>query len=158
MHHSAGLSVQMLDAVSLNETLGVFVARYSGRVDLDQIRQAYADMSGNPGFRPGLRAICDLRRAEIDLSGDDIRVLSALVRSVAPKWGGTKWLAVVASDVAYGLLRMFMSLTDNSSIETLVVRDIDEAGDWLELGVDAKAAIDAAGEAPVGGPTAQTAR
>ena len=102
---------------------------------LADIRLGYVKMAEHRSFRPGLRAICDLRSAELDLSGEDMRVLAALVRAVAPKWGKTKWLALVASDAAYGLLRMFMSLTDSSPIATLVVRDPAEAGDWLELGV-----------------------
>jgi hypothetical protein len=143
----------MLDAVKLHEELGVYVAQYSGHVDPSDIRGAYTAMVANPSFRPGMRAICDLRSAELDLSGEDMRVLAALVRAVAPRWGRTKWLALVASDVAYGLLRMFISLTDSCSISTMVVRDPSEAGDWLELGIGTESVLGNLDEAGVVGPS-----
>jgi len=136
----------MLDAVRLDTVRGVYIAQYSGRVDLADIRNGYSQMAKHPEFRSGLCAICDLRSAELDLSAEDIRTLAAMVRTVAPQWGRTKWLAVADSDVAFGLLRMFIALTDNCSISTMVVRHAEEAGDWLELGVaavDVLVAVDA---------------
>ncbi|MEQ8698834.1 MAG: hypothetical protein RLT05_20045, partial [Bauldia litoralis] len=56
----------------------------------------------------------------------------------------SKWLAVVGSDVTFGLLRMFISLTDYCSISTMVVRDAADAGDWLGPGATVSEILDAA--------------
>lgn len=145
----------MLDAVTLDVEKGVFVVRYSGRVDFDDIRNGYSQMSQHPEFRPGLRAICDLRSAELELSGADIRMVAVLVQAIAPKWGESKWLAVVGSDVTFGLLRMFISLTDYCSISTMVVRNAADAGDWLGPGATVSEILDAADRGAVkSGPAA----
>ena len=66
----------------------------------------------------------------------DIAVSSDLVVALAkatPNVPGAKRAIVVASDVAFGMARMFQIIREDAPEEVRVFRDIDEARRWLGL-------------------------
>ena len=66
----------------------------------------------------------------------DIAVSSDLVVALAkatPNVPGAKRAIVVASEVAFGMARMFQIIREDAPEEVRVFRDIDEARRWLGL-------------------------
>lgn len=102
--------------------------------DLTQYLRLLADDSR---FRSGFNQLCDLRDVtEMRVGTSGIRQIVSLNPFVA----GSRRAVVVASDVAFGMARMYQILTDASPDELEVFRDLDEALRWLGV-ADVKAEI-----------------
>jgi hypothetical protein len=89
-----------------------------------------------PGFKEGLSIIVDFKGSDTPITTVELRRLAAYAAQTDDKWDNTKWSVLASADVAFGLSRMFMALTNKHQVETHVFRNLDEADDWLGLGVE----------------------
>ena len=102
----------------------------------DLIRHARI-LAADPGFQPHFSQLCDMRDVtEIRADAAGIRELAAL----NPFGAGSRRALVVASDVVFGMARMYQILTEPSPDEFELFRDFDKALDWLGV-ADAKAEL-----------------
>jgi hypothetical protein len=89
-----------------------------------------AELRGDPDFDPAYRQLVDLREA------DGTAVTSEGVRELARKPSlflpGAKRAIVVASDLGYGMARMFELMRSNRSGEIRVFESFDDALRWIE--------------------------
>ncbi len=120
----------------LNDSLGVVLVRYRGRVELCELRDVLDEMVALPGFRAGLKHIADFRGAETPLTGDDIRRLADYAKETHHAFGATKWAIIASNTASYGLARMYSALTNEYEVTVQVFRDAKDADDWFELGID----------------------
>lgn len=109
---------------------GLVFTTISGHVDTDELVRALEGCVGHRDFRPGLNGIADLRRARYDARSEDIKRLAELMAMHRDRIGSSRTAIVVSSDVAYGLSRMYQAFADDTSIQTRIFRDIDEAERW----------------------------
>ena len=114
--------------------------RYSvatGVVTDGDIIEAYERVVGDPAFDPTLNVIADTRgveRAEITAGG--IRELAERqARDERVVHGQPRVAVVVATDVIFGLARMYEAYSDQEADEKryLVCRTMEDARRWLGL-------------------------
>jgi hypothetical protein len=102
-------------------------------------------LAADPGFKPHFSQLCDMR----DVT--EIRADAAAIRELAslnPFGAGARRSLVVASDVVFGMARMYQILIDTSPDEFEVFRDLDQTLRWLGV-TEAKAELlQALAEAP----------
>lgn len=102
-----------------------------GQLDIEQCRQAIADVADDPGFRSQYRTLVDLRSIHYVSSTGDIH---SLVNSLARvKHLFTERVAVVVSGkFIFGLARMAEILADNSGFKMRAFEQLSAARHWLE--------------------------
>ena len=85
-------------------------------------------LSADPRFQPQFSQLLDFRDiTELPITAVEVREVAAL----NPFGPGARRAIVVASDVAFGMARMYQILVEQSPQEFEVFRDIDEALRWL---------------------------
>jgi hypothetical protein len=105
----------------------------TGLYTADDVLKAIDELFEHPDFRPGLNGITDLRGAEtFPPYTDVIRIAQYLVRN-RDRIGRSRTAVLVSSDVSFGTTRMFQTYSDDSSIETHIFHELDEARRWLGL-------------------------
>jgi hypothetical protein len=93
-------------------------------------RQAIEGFLAHPGYRPGMGVIHDWRRLLKAPATPDIIARSSYVKGIPPL-KGTRWAFVVGSLAAFGVARMAQILTEESSLELRVFRDMAQAEAWV---------------------------
>ena len=98
----------------------------------------------DPMFERAFMQLFDFRRTlDLRLESHDVRTIAG----VTPFGPGSRRVSLVATDLAFGLARMYEMLRDESGDALHVTRDLDDALLWLGI-VQHKAAIVAALAAP----------
>lgn len=105
---------------------------WKGRVTLERLEQADAELMNHPDFADGMHLLSDVRNAELDLHYSQ---MEAYVAEIGPKerWGK---MAVVVSSVAdRGMARMYETLCrfqPNYFQEFRIFESLEEAEKWME--------------------------
>ena len=106
-------------------------SRASGRLTDDDLQNHQRRLREDPDFRPDLNQLFDFQTVT------DLQVTAAGIRILAernPFGAGARRAFVVASQVMYGMLRMFQILTDDHPDELRVqFSDLEAARAWLGL-------------------------
>lgn len=120
----------------LLDDLGVVVVRFRDGVTFDDVKTAMDEVPAMPGFREGLKAVADFRDCTTALHSAEVKKLADYAKRADPAWGETKWALLAASDIIYGLSRMYMVYTAGYKVTTHAFRTAGDADDWLGIGVD----------------------
>lgn len=97
------------------------------------LRQYQLDLAAHPDHGPGFDQLVDLRAVgALGITALGIRTAGRLSDHFAEQVRGTRCAVVVASEVAYGLARMFVAFS-SESVEFQVFRDFGAARAWLGL-------------------------
>lgn len=116
---------------SIDTALGIVrIVVVGGATQDEQVRLAEA-WFGEPEYKPGMPILLDNRLRDVVESSAHIREMADLTKKSDVLEPGTRCAVVVASDVEFGLTRMFATLADGGPMETRVFRDIGEAEAWL---------------------------
>ena len=91
---------------------------------------AYAEaLRDDPDFRPTMDALVDARTLTSVFSATEVRQLA----SVTPFRAESRRAMVVASDLQFGLGRMYGLTTEDDRPEARVFKDMQEARAWLGI-------------------------
>ena len=115
----------LIDAVA-----GIVYSRAWAVLTDEQIAAHASALRNDPRFDPGFRQIVDFRELT------DIRVSTEGVRGVAqvnPFRRDARRAFVVASEEAFGLIRMFGAYTDSNPEQFRIFRDLENALEWIGL-------------------------
>ena len=116
---------------AIDTALGVIrIVVVGGATAEEQTRLAEA-WAADPLYEPGMPILLDNRRREEVASSAHIREMADLTKSSQVLEQGTRCAVVVASEVEFGLTRMYATLAEGGPMETRVFRDIDRAESWL---------------------------
>jgi hypothetical protein len=118
--------------IELNKEEGIVYTTIDGRVSTDEIIDGLKKVLDHPDFRPGLRGIVDIRPSELDTHAGDVRRIADLLIEYRDRIGWSRSAVVVATDLAFGMTKMFQAFNEASSIEVEIFQDIEEARQWLE--------------------------
>ena len=101
-----------------------------GVLSFDIITAHAATLKADPRFDPGFRQIVDFRDVtEIALTSTEVREFAALT----PFRRDAKRAFVVASDEAYGMVRMFGTYREADPAHLGIFRAIEPAMEWVGL-------------------------
>jgi hypothetical protein len=85
--------------------------KWSGDVDLAQLKESCRQEWAHPDYQKHLHMICDLRGTNVNLSSSDIWTF---VRWFGQNESLGKFALVVSREFGYGLARMFSSISEDS--------------------------------------------
>lgn len=109
---------------------GVFVGTGSGVITgelwVDEVAKLYAD----PRFVEPTRVLWDLRDATFEWPGTSVDAEVDFVRTERTQGRG-RAAAVVSSDLAFGVARMFTLKTSQLELEARVFREMEPALEWI---------------------------
>jgi len=109
----------------------------SGKVNADEIMIEGARMFAETDWENGFNILCDYREiTEFDLSNEDIKKIANQDKVHEPIFDKSKCAVVATSKLIFGLSRMWEIFSEDTSLTTMVFRDIREAIDWLEMDID----------------------
>jgi hypothetical protein len=102
-----------------------------GVVNIDKILAQLPGFLAHEDFVPGMAVIFDLREASMaETSVNQMQKAGAEHRLVADRRGMAKVAAVAASDLDFGILRMYEVHAQSPNIEFCVFREMEEAEKW----------------------------
>ncbi len=115
----------------IDEKADVLRVRRHGHISTHDEELACRERSEDPRIRPGMSVLVDCREVEPPDSTETIKYLADCVarNSAALQCGPVA--IVVASDVEYGMARMYLAYTDLVHPDTEVFRDLESAEAWL---------------------------
>jgi hypothetical protein len=115
----------------IDKESGIVYTTIDGRTNTDEIVESLESLLNNPDFKPGLNGIADLRNSEMDTFSADVKRIAGLMIEYRNKIGPSKTAVVISKDVTFGMTRVFQAFSEQSSIETAIFRDMEEALRWL---------------------------
>jgi hypothetical protein len=130
---------------TIDESRGLVLSRAWGEIAGADIVVHARALAADPRFVPSYRQLFDFSATtRADVSETAVWTLA----EDSPFGAGARRAVVVASNVAYGLVRMFQSLREGRGESFLICRDMDEAIQWLDLGGQRDEVLAALAEIP----------
>jgi hypothetical protein len=123
----------MAITTKIDSTTGARLHKVTGRLQLEELRNALKAVYEGEDFDPGKDVLWDLQDADLTaFSSADIKHISGLVKQHWGKSSSSRAALVVSRDVDFGLARMYEQLLDTGSTGVVrVFRDYEKAIDWL---------------------------
>ena len=108
---------------------GLLKETFLGVMSLDILTESNAAIIAHPDFTKGLRFLTDLRNAQIPFG---YKQMCSHVRTL-PRLHISKQAFIVTQAGEYGMIRMFITLTEDSDIydEAQIFRSIEGGMEWL---------------------------
>ncbi|HYC50322.1 MAG TPA: hypothetical protein VEB19_04345 [Gemmatimonadaceae bacterium] len=118
---------------STDHSTRIRTAHYTGIVDDETLLRAYAALLSEPGYDATFNDLVDLRGvSRLEVSADAMRQLISMYTPVDQLGVQTRLAVVAASDVTFGMSRMYELLRgDGVPEEIRVFRSHDDAVAWL---------------------------
>ena len=109
-------------------------ATYSGSITDNELITAYQDLLTKPDYNPTANDIVDLRKVDrLDVSADALRNLISMYTPVDQLGHHTRLAIIAASEVTYGMSRMYEMLRGDEVPEEIhIFRNYDDAVLWLQ--------------------------
>jgi hypothetical protein len=124
----------MSTTIKIDKITGLITITIAGEINLlHSIKTVAQEMLKDPDFHPGMDALWDIRKAEMqNLPTNDILSLVSFIKSHQQERGAGYKVAIVADrDLLFGGARMFEAFADTVPFNCRVFRDIEEAESWI---------------------------
>ncbi len=119
---------------SIDKNLGVVLTTATGRLTDEDILEDKRQLTSDPDFSPGLVELSDIRAVtELAVTPEGIAKMVMQDAEDADKLGAHKLAIVVSKEVAFGLARMYESMTEQNMPNVQIFREMSEAREWLGL-------------------------
>jgi len=106
-------------------------ASIEGAFNLDEFKVTIVKIVNSNEYPPDIRTLWDMRRTDFTGISYDLEKSAIYIREQYPKRAGARLSFVAESDLAYGMLRMYETLSDDLPQEIKVFRKFSEAEEWL---------------------------
>ncbi len=120
-------------SLAIDEVHDCILVGWYGKMTPGDLSAYYDEIEALPGFRPGLKRIHDLRRADVNLERAEIRSIADAARLGDARQGQRQIVFLVGSDAAFGIARVLMVMRESCTVTQNVFRDFDRARAWLKL-------------------------
>lgn len=99
---------------------------------VDRLKDLLTTMLEHPDFRPGMPSLWDLRNCDLSLvDAPAMRALRDFNIERSEARGRARVALVTATDVGFGIMRMYEARVDVPTAVTRVFRDRAEAEHWI---------------------------
>jgi hypothetical protein len=108
--------------------------RYMGVITYGQRIAHLNQLSQDPMYQAPMKKLVDLRKCrQYKLSAREEECFASRKADMDDRFSGERCAVCAPRDLEYGMSRMHELLTSESSIETMVFRNIEKATAWLRL-------------------------
>ena len=115
-----------------NKPKDILIVSVDSEVSLKDVDQFMLEILGSTDFPPETRTIWDLRRADLSSLDADFARQLIDVRKKYPERFKAKVAFVADSDLSFGLLRLYESLSSIALPQnTIVFRTLSKAEEWI---------------------------
>lgn len=121
----------------VDKDAGIVYRTMSGEVTTDELLESYAATLKHPDFRPGMKALTDMRELKPKAFRSDVLRVAEFVLKHRDQIGDLRIAVVVSADASYGLMRELEAELERSPVQIGLFRDMAEAEEWLGLPPDA---------------------
>jgi len=108
----------------------ILLGTIEGRLDIDEFRTVLEAIERSKEYPPDVATLWDLRGLDFTSIDREFEEHLIAIRKDFPGRARAKLAAVVATDLAFGMSRMFQILSDDED-RMKVFRDYDAAVSWL---------------------------
>lgn len=113
---------------------GLVLTTASGTLTDDDILQLKDRLVRDPDFTPGMKELSDIRNIDaLDVTPAGIRAMVQQDGKDSERITFQRLALVLSDDVAFGMARMYQTLTGSRMANVGVFRDIEQAKAWLQL-------------------------
>jgi hypothetical protein len=117
----------------IDEGAQLATVRVVGPLTLDAARQALMELYAQPGYRPPVVDLWDLREAQIDADPGDVQAFVRFIQGSRGDQGTDQTALVVASLFDFGISRMYQAHAEATiPISIRAFTRLDEAYEWLD--------------------------
>ena len=119
---------------SVNQELNCVERKVEGEFNFNKFFTSFHELENIPGFVKGMDALWDLRQADLkNITVDTVDKIAHFVANNTDKRGEDYRIAlVVNNDLAFGLARMFRSMSGRVPVNINIFRSMDDAHQWLK--------------------------
>ena len=126
----------MAHEIAVDEAVNCYFVRWTGIVQVDEMRAIYREIAGLSWFRAGLNCLNDLQQADVRIDQSEIFGISDLQEFTGPMFGSGRVAAVVSDDRTYDLVLSMNTVTRSPERPREIFRDYAAAKSWLGLPAD----------------------
>ena len=112
---------------------GVILVRWTGRLSAAEVLRYTTELYDLDGHRRGNPGLHDARAWDVDVPAAEIRRIVYNDVAEPPRRAARRVALVVGGDLAYGMLRMYCTLREDTHLAPDVFRDMEAAKAWLGL-------------------------
>lgn len=122
-------------AYQISETDKVVFAVFEGTVTTEEFWSYRSELANDPAWKPGFDQLVDVRKISDEVvTVEETRSLAGgASEAIHPRLGDGKLAIVVATDLHYGIARMYEVQSGDSPRPVQTFRDIAPALEWLGL-------------------------
>jgi hypothetical protein len=106
--------------------------RCVGDVTLPDVVAHFRALVADPRLPNRLDVLLDFRELATYPDGRQIQSIAIEIRQLLAKVAWRRCAVIGASDLAFGIGRMFEMITEPSFVKTMVFRDLEAANRWLD--------------------------
>jgi hypothetical protein len=118
----------------IDQDENLLVVKFWGEIPYPEEAEAVLSILDDPRIQPGIKILVDRTESSFASSPQDVRTHVEQVAKKIAALGEPRVANVVSADLDYGMIRMFMSVSDGKlDHDFSVFRDIQEACDWLRI-------------------------
>ncbi len=109
----------------------ILIIKIKDLVNLEELKTAFSNVFSNNDIPLDINTLYDLQDMDFSNINAEFEKRLILFRESLNR-GNAKIACVVASDVGYGMGRMYKTLSEHLPQELHIFRSIDEAKNWLK--------------------------
>lgn len=115
------------------EAPDLLVETFCGKIRIDDLIPAIAEVYAHPAFRPDMAALVDLRRASLDISYRQMCEFVLRLQTQSRIVSG-RWAFLVSHPADFGICRIYEAIAENIHDDVAVFYDWESATAWLGAG------------------------
>jgi hypothetical protein len=123
----------MRATVQIDSDAGVIYRTITGKGSAVEFMESSSAILEHPDFRPGMRALIDLRGMEPSTFRPDLVQVAQFLMQHRQKIGALRAAVVVQAEASFGSARELAAELQASPIEIAVFRNMSSAKKWLGI-------------------------
>jgi hypothetical protein len=118
---------------NIDADAGLITFKVTGELVLDEIRQSLEGAYSDPGFRPDMNSLWEIKEGTIGVTPTQLPDLIKLLEGLADKRStGYKVAIVVRGNLDFGLSTIFQMHSYSLPFEVKVYQSLTQAKEWLQ--------------------------
>jgi hypothetical protein len=114
-----------------NKEIDILYGTIEDNVTIDELQIILTEISSSKDFPPDVKTLWDIRKLDFSKINSDFARQLINVRKQNTSRGNAKVAILAEQDLAYGMSRMYESMSDGMPQTIMVFKELKKAEDWL---------------------------